>query len=315
MALTPSEASGAVLAELCPASKELSSAADWHRIIAVNDVARDAEGMARELCGGLGSEVRLELQSGWLAGGARVEIENLKAGYADIPRDVLKGVDLSLAPKSKVGIVGTTGCGKSSLLLVLLRILEPRAGRVLINGIDTQNIGLWTLRRALGLVPQDPVLFTGTLRQNLDPFAQYTDGRILGALALAQLSDLVESWPQGLDHMMADEGANLSFGQRQLVCLSRMVLRQPALLLLDEATSAIDPRTQEIVQKTINNAFEDSTIVAIAHRLETIMDFDYVAVMDRGVVAEQGPVGEVAQIKSGILNRMLAARRGALSTA
>merc|ERR1719277_1445107 len=123
-----------------------------------------------ELCAGTAESLVVEVQSGWLADGARVEIENLTVGYADVPRDVLKGISLRFEPRTKVGIVGTTGCGKSSLLLVLLRILEPRAGRVLLNGVDTRDVGLATLRRALGLVPQDPVLFSGTLRSNLDPF-------------------------------------------------------------------------------------------------------------------------------------------------
>jgi len=118
----------------------------------------------------------------------------------------------------------------------------------------------------------------------------------------------VQSWAYGLNHPIADEGGNLSFGQRQLVCLARMALRQPGLLLLDEATSAIDPHTQEAVQSTLSSAFTNSTLVAVAHRLETILDFDWVVVLDHGDVAEQGPVKEVANQKEGLLREMLAAK-------
>eukprot|EP00931_Biecheleriopsis_adriatica_P095910 TRINITY_DN6955_c0_g1_i1.p1 TRINITY_DN6955_c0_g1~~TRINITY_DN6955_c0_g1_i1.p1 ORF type:complete len:1671 (-),score=374.71 TRINITY_DN6955_c0_g1_i1:75-5087(-) len=305
----------AQLQDLCVCSGELAEAESWHRIVSVNHAARDARAMAEELCrrkaseeeGDIEEEVVVGVQSGWLFEGARVKIENIKAGYAE-RQDVLKGIYLTFEAKTKVGIVGTTGCGKSSLLLVLLRVLEPRHGRVTINGVDTKNIGLATLRSSMGLVPQDPVLFSGTVRHNMDPFGQYTDGRILQALHIAGIADMVEAWPEKLDHQISDEGNNISFGQRQLVCLARMVLRQPALLLLDEATSAIDPHTQEKVQETINSAFPGSTLVAVAHRLETILDFDQVVVLDKGSVAEQGPVKEVAERKDGLFRKMLAAK-------
>mmetsp|Transcript_132984 Transcript_132984/g.384568 ORF Transcript_132984/g.384568 Transcript_132984/m.384568 type:complete len:1644 (+) Transcript_132984:126-5057(+) len=307
-ALVPLPGTDDALQKLCPGCPELTTATCWHRVVAVGDAVRNAQAMATELCSGAGDLVRIEVQSGWLADGARVEVEGLRAGYGDSSRDVLKGISFRIEPKAKVGIVGTTGCGKSSLLLVLLRVIEPRDGRVLLNGVDTTSVGLGTLRRALGLVPQDPVLFSGTLRHNLDPLGVYSDSRIMAALGLAQVRDLVAGWSDGLDHVVSDEGGNLSFGQRQLFCLARMILRQPPLLLLDEATSAIDPRTQEIVQETIESAFASSTIVAIAHRLETIADFDYVCVMDGGDIVEKGAPKEVAERPGGHLNRMLAAR-------
>uniref|UniRef100_A0A7S4UHD9 ABC transporter domain-containing protein n=1 Tax=Alexandrium monilatum TaxID=311494 RepID=A0A7S4UHD9_9DINO len=263
--------------------------------------------MSRELRCGTGDQVMLEVQSGWLIDGAGVVIENLKAGYADIPRDVLKGISISFEPRMKVSITGTTGCGKSSLLLVLLRMLEPRAGRVLLNGVD-------------------PVLFSGSLKHNLDPFGIYSDGRLWKALELANMADVVkglpgcpvhgqccvpdpEGWDSRLFHQISEEGTNLSFGQRQLICLARMVLRQPPLLLLDEATSAIDPRTQEEVQHTIITAFPNSTLIAVAHRLETVLDFDYVCVLERGEVVEQGAVKEVSQRKGGRFRAMLEAKK------
>lgn len=303
------EKEGAQFTELGRGIPKLREAHAWHRLTGVNDAVHDAEMLARELCGDGSAEVVLDLRSGWCAEGARLELENVKAGYADIPRDVLKGINLCFEPKTKVGIVGTTGCGKSSLLLVLLRILEPRAGRVLINNVDTSTLGLSTLRSALGLVPQDPLLFTGSLRHNLDPMSSYTDGRIWEALRCAHLDGLVRTLVGGLDYQVTDEGSNLSFGQRQLFCLARMVLRQPALLLLDEATSAIDPRTQENVQETISHAFPDSTLVAIAHRLETILDFDQLVVLDAGEVAEKGSVKELQNRPDGKFRRMLSAKK------
>lgn len=307
----------AQLKDLCTGCAELEQAESWHRIVVVNDVVRDARKMAEELCKHKvtavsfsgAQQVLIGVQSGWLYEGARINVENLKAGYADAARDVLKGINLTFDARSKVGIVGTTGCGKSSFLLVLLRVLEPRAGRVLINGVDTRDIGLATLRSAMGLVPQDPVMFSGTLRHNLDPFEQYTEGRILQALEVAGLESLVNSFPMKLDHQINEEGSNLSFGQRQLVCLARMVLRQPAVLLLDEATSAIDPSTQEKVQVTINSAFPSSTLIAVAHRLETIRDFDKVVVLEAGAVAEQGTLKEMTERKDSIFRKMLAAKR------
>ncbi|CAJ1452071.1 unnamed protein product [Effrenium voratum] len=299
----------AQLAELCPKSSKLKEAHTWHRLVGANDVIADAEQLALELCEGPGENVVLDVRSGWCADGAKLELLSVKAGYADIPRDVLKGITLTFQPRSTVGIVGTTGCGKSSLLLVLLRILEPRAGKVLLNGVDTSTLGLSTLRGALGLVPQDPLLFTGSLRHNLDPLDSYTDGRIWEALRCAHLDGLVHTFTGELNYQVSDEGSNLSFGQRQLFCLARMVLRQPSLLLLDEATSAIDPRTQENVQETISNAFPDSTLVAIAHRLETVLEFDQLVVLDQGEVAEQGTVKELQQIQDGKFRRMLAAKK------
>lgn len=306
--------------DLCPSCEELGQAGRTHLVFAANDAVGDAKAIAQELCKPLKSfmtasslsspaKVVLDIKSGWLADGALVDVRNLSAGYGDIPQNVLKGISFSVEPQMKAAIVGTTGCGKSSVLLALLRIIEPRGGCVVINSIDTRDIGLATLRSALGLVPQDPILFSGTIRHNLDPFKQYTDGRMKLAVKCAHLEAFINSLPLGLDHMVADEGGNLSFGQRQLLCLARMVLRQPALLLLDEATSAIDPRTQESVQDTINSAFPASTMLAVAHRLETIMQFDQVIVLDKGTVVESGPVKEIAARAGGTFKGMLDAKK------
>jgi ABC-type multidrug transport system fused ATPase/permease subunit len=263
--------------------------------------------MAQSLC--FGEELALNIQSDWLSGGARVTINGLRAGYEGY-EDTLKGIDCDIEAGSKVAIMGNTGCGKSTFVLCLLRLLEPRsgAGSIRFNGVDITTLGLQTLRRAIGLVPQDPIMFTGTLRDNLDPFQEYSDERIWRALCAVELgSDIYRfispdsprdcpdieadipiekdsvKW-QCLQWPIKSEGENLSFGQRQLICIARMILRQPELLILDECTSAVDPRTQDAVQKSIRKEFAASTLIAIAHRLETIMDFDQVMVMNSGVV-------------------------------
>lgn len=303
-------ARGRTLADLAPTCKELRNTDNWHRIISVNSSRSTAASIAEELVNGTSKEVVLHIQSGWLADGVKVDIKNLRAGYADVPRDVLQGINLTIPRRCKAAICGTTGCGKSTLLLCLLRMLEPRNGRIYFEGVDTQNIGLRTLRMALGLVPQDPVLLQGPLRYNIDPFELYDDERIWETLRLVRLDEHIKSCEGGLDFMVTADGANLSQGQRQLLSLARNILRQPMLLLLDEATSAIDPHTQGLVQTTIKEHFPDSTMIVVAHRLETIMDFDMVAVLDGGKVVEKGPLRELAQVKGGLFAKMVAAKSG-----
>lgn len=302
---------GQTLACLASACPELWDTAPWHRLVAVNGIRGDGLAMATALCDQSEEEeeVRLEVHSGWLINGAEVVIEDLRAGYGDIPRDVLRDINVVVEPRSKVGIVGTTGCGKSTLLLTLLRILEPRDGRILINGVDTQHIGLETLRESVGLVPQDPVLLQSSVRENLDPFQMYSDEELWKGLEMVQLADVVRDMEHGLRTPVASDGSNLSYGQRQLFCLARTVIRQPTLILLDEATSALDPHTQELVQTTIESSFPKSTIIVIAHRLETILSFDMIIAMENGSIAEKGAVKDLEQVKGGLFARMLAAKR------
>jgi ABC-type multidrug transport system fused ATPase/permease subunit len=301
------------------AHPELTQGHHWHRLVAIGFDGSDPKSMAEDLCHGKEAELTLCLQSDWLSQGARVTVTNLRAGYSKFP-DTLKGITLNIPPMCKTAIMGPTGCGKSTFLQCLLRILEPRvehgkcpaAPPIQINGVDIQGMGLRTLRTVLGLVPQDPVLFSGSLRMNLDPFDEHSDERIWKALCVVKLdSQLLKSaFPnakkvgtssprleQGKERLQVQgclglsvraDGENFSFGQRQLLCIARMILRQPSVLLLDECTSAIDPRTQQLVQETIRVGFPRSTMIAIAHRLETIMDFDQIAVFDRGQVRKMG---------------------------
>jgi len=301
-------ASGMTFSSLDPKDDELLKATNWHRLERVNGSQGTIDSIAHELCNGHQAQVKLHIQSGWLADGAQIIIEDLTVRYGDIPRDIIKNLSLEIEPRSKVGVVGTTGCGKSTLLLALLRILEPREGRILINGIDTQKIGLGCLRQNVGLVPQDPVLFQCSVRDNLDGYREFDDAAIWAALRMVQLEQTVKDLEGGLDHLLTAGFSNLSFGQRQLLCLSRVVINNSRLILLDEATSALDPHTQELVQTTIEKGFPSSTIVVIAHRLETILDFDMIVVLEEGRIAEKGSVAALRKSKDGIFSKMLAAK-------
>ncbi|XP_035828954.1 multidrug resistance-associated protein 1 [Aplysia californica] len=206
---------------------------------------------------------------------------------------VLKSLSVTIRPGEKVGIVGRTGAGKSSLTLALFRVLEASSGSILIDDVNIADLDLYELRAKLSILPQDPVLFTGTLRMNLDPHDEYSDADVYRALDQALLGDFVRSFADGIELEVGEEGKNLSVGQRQLVCLARALLRKNKILVLDEATAAVDVQTDAFIQETIRTAFRDCTVITIAHRLNTIMDYDKVLVMEAGEVAEFAPPREL----------------------
>ncbi|XP_022095164.1 multidrug resistance-associated protein 5-like [Acanthaster planci] len=216
----------------------------------------------------------------------RITLKNLKMRYRQHLPLVLRGLSFEIRPKEKVGIVGRTGSGKSSLGVALYRLVEKTHGSIMIDGIDINQIGLYDLRSKLSIIPQDPVLFIGTIRYNLDPTNQFTDDEVWKALEKTYMKETISGLDQQLQAPVIENGENFSVGERQLLCMARALLRNSKILILDEATAAIDTETDSLVQQTIRQAFTQCTILTIAHRLNTILDSDRILVLSDGRVLE-----------------------------
>lgn len=205
----------------------------------------------------------------------------------------------------KIGIVGRTGSGKSTMIQALFRMVEPVAGRIIIDNIDISTIGLHDLRSRLSIIPQDPSLFEGTIRGNLDPLEEHTDQEIWQALDKSQLGALLRMRGEKLDSPVLENGENWSVGQRQLVSLGRALLKQARILVLDEATASVDTATDNLIQKIIRSEFRDCTVVTIAHRIPTIMDSDFVLVLSDGRVAEFDSPARLMDNKSSMFSMLV----------
>ncbi|XP_054165164.1 multidrug resistance-associated protein 1-like [Oppia nitens] len=226
-----------------------------------------------------------QLPDNWPNDGC-VEFRQYSTRYREGLDLVLNQIDLDIKSGEKIGIVGRTGAGKSSLMLALFRLIESVSGKIVIDGIDISQLGLQQLRSRLTILPQDPVLYTGTIRSNLDPFDKCSDDDLWSVLEHSHLKSFVKSCDAGLGYRVTEGGDNLSVGQRQLICLARALLRNTRVLILDEATAAVDVETDALIQQTIRQHFKSCTVLTIAHRLNTIMDSDRVLVLNEGRVAE-----------------------------
>ncbi|KAI9355946.1 P-loop containing nucleoside triphosphate hydrolase protein [Zopfochytrium polystomum] len=219
---------------------------------------------------------------------------------------VLKQVSFSVKDGEKVGIVGRTGSGKSSLMQALFRMVEISDGKVTIDGIDASTLGLFDLRKNLAIIPQDPVLFTGTYRSNLDPFSEYDDNQLWDALERAGLKSKVVEDDKGLEGKVTEGGENLSVGQRQLLCLARAMLKKPKILVMDEATANVDYETDALIQKSLREDFAAATVLTVAHRLNTVVDYDRVLVMGDGKVLEYDEPSVLLERDDSVFKSMVA---------
>ncbi|KAL5477508.1 hypothetical protein EMCRGX_G024318 [Ephydatia muelleri] len=234
-----------------------------------------------------------------------IKLDGVSFRYSEDTPTVLKSLSCTIKAAEKVGIVGRTGAGKSSLVALLFRLAEPCAGTVTIDGVQTSKIGLHDLRKKISIIPQDPVLFSGSVRYNLDPFEEYQDQQLWDVLEQVQLKAVMEGLEGGLENQVSEGGSNFSVGQRQLVCLARALLRKNKILVLDEATANIDLKTDGIIQSAIRGSFCECTVLTIAHRLNTVMDCDRILVMDNGQIVEYDEPGVLLQDPNSLLKTMV----------
>nr|KYP38847.1 ABC transporter C family member 3 [Cajanus cajan] len=235
-----------------------------------------------------------------------VHIRDLQVRYAPHLPIVLRGLTCTFTAGAKTGIVGRTGSGKTTLVQILFRLIEPVAGQILIDSINISLIGIHDLRSRLSIIPQDPTMFEGTVRTNLDPLEEYTDEKIWEALDMCQLGDEVRKKEGKLDSKVTENGENWSMGQRQLVCLGRVLLKKSKILVLDEATASVDTATDNIIQQTVKQHFSECTVITIAHRITSIIDSDMVLFLNQGLIEEYDSPKKLLKNKSSSLAQLVA---------
>ena len=249
-----------------------------------------------------GYECDQQPQENWPEQG-RVQVKNLDLVYYEGGPNILKDVNFSVNSHEKIGVVGRTGAGKSSLVSALFRMPQP-TGQVIIDDVDIGKINIQSARQAMSVITQNPILFTGSLRMNLDPFKKYADKELWGALEEASLKAMVENLSNQLNEEIKECGSNFSVGERQLLCLARALLKRSKIIIMDEATANVDYKTDQLIQETIRTKFKNCTVITIAHRLNTIIDYDRVLVLENGQVVEYDKPDILLQNEGGQFSRL-----------
>ncbi len=232
----------------------------------------------------------------------KIKIENYSVKYRPETPIVLKDINILINPGEKIGVVGRTGSGKSTLCLCLFRILEPFKGKIYIDDIDITSIGLEKLRDSLTVIPQEPTLIEGSLRENVDPGNLYSDLEIKNSLIEVGLENLLNE--KGLNYHIVEEANNISIGEKQLLCIARAMLRKSKIILMDEATASIDYKTERLIQESIMKVLKDSTVITIAHRIKTIIKYDRILVLSDGMIKEFDTPENLLKIKNGLFNEL-----------
>ena len=214
-----------------------------------------------------------------------LQAENLSLAYYSGGAEILKDISFTIQAQERIGVVGRTGAGKSSLVSALLRMPEP-SGRIIIDGVDIGGLDIQRCRQAISVISQDPVLFAGSLRMNLDPFDEFSDYEIWQSLGKAHAKKMVQNMPKQLEGDVRECGANFSVGERQLLCLARALLQRTKIIVMDEATANVDYDTDCLIQETIRKRLQGCTVITIAHRLNTVIDYDRILVLEDGKIVE-----------------------------
>lgn len=228
-----------------------------------------------------------------------VSFKNVYMRYYPGGPVVLKNLTFEIQPRNKLGIVGRTGDGKSSFISALLRMPEAE-GEIFIDGVCITGVQLQESRKRISVLGQSPVLFSGSLRKNLDPLEEYTDDELWSAIKEVKLTSLVENLDGQLDHQLFEGGENLSTGERQLICLARTLLKRNKIVILDEPTAHVDPNTEKTIWSTVREKLKNSTVIIIAHRLGTVSNCDSILLLREGQIAAQGTFDELIGSQKGL---------------